>query len=113
MPAPANARRASLAPPTGANADMWRRIAQTWMLQANRGRLACTGTVTLTPLANSTVVTDARAGPTSHIGFMPTTANAAIAARLLTVQSQGKGTFAIAHTNNAVPDRTFVYCIMG
>lgn len=100
-------------PPMSGDKEMWRRIFQTQLQQFNKGNLQCTGTVTLTPEQNATTVLDARAGVTSFIGFMPLTPNAAVEKPLLIVELQGSGIFIVGHTNNAVDDRTYTYCIMG
>lgn len=105
-------RRVHLSPHMG-SPEEWKRTFQTWLSQANKGNINCTGTVTLDTSANTTTVNDPRAGPTSYIGFMPTSANAAVERSNIAVQSQAAGTFTIAHTNNSVADRSFVYCIIG
>lgn len=92
-----------------------RRQISMWMRDVHQGKLANTGTVTLTANANSTVVLDARAGKFSFIWFMPQTANAGaeIAAGTIYVATQGKQTFTITHANNSQTDRTFRYCLLG
>lgn len=92
-----------------------RRLIAQWMREAHQGKLANTGTVTLTANVASTTVTDARAGATTFIGFMPQTANAAaeVGAGTMYVATQGKQTFTITHANNAQADRTFRYCLLG
>ena len=79
------------------------------------GMINATGTVTLTASAASTAVTEDRAGATSVILFMPTTANAAAeqAAGGMYVSSRGKQTFTITHANNTQSDRTFDYIVIG
>lgn len=79
------------------------------------GKINATGTVTLTASAASTAVTEDRAGATSVILFMPTTANAAAeqAAGGMYVSSRGKQTFTITHANNAQTDRTYDYIVIG
>ena len=79
------------------------------------GKINATGTVTLTASAASTGVTEDRAGATSVILFMPTTANAAAeqAAGGMYVSSRGKQTFTITHANNTQSDRTFDYIVIG
>lgn len=93
----------------------FKRMTASWMLEANQGHLANTGTVTLTALVASTTVADARAGANSFIGFMPTTANAAaeIGAGTMYVSTQGKQQFIITHAVGAAVDRTFRYAILG
>ena len=86
-----------------------------WMREVHQGKLANTGSVTLTTSAASTVVLDSRVGNFSYIGLMPTTASAAsaVADGSVYVSSQSKQAFTITHTNNAVADRTFRYAILG
>ena len=69
--------RSSLPPPFLLDINEWKRAIGSWALEVNQGHIANTGIVTLTVNAQSTTVTDARAGAFSFIGFMPTTANAA------------------------------------
>jgi hypothetical protein len=80
-----------------------------------QGKLNCTGTTTLTPGTASTAVTDPRATATSIILLMPTTANAAaeIGNGTCFVSARAKGSFTLTHANNAQPDRTFGYAIIG
>lgn len=80
-----------------------------------QGKLNCTGTVTLTPAAASTTIADPRATATSVILLMPTTANAAaeIGNGTAYVSTRSKGSFTLAHANNAQIDRTFAYAIIG
>lgn len=105
--------RISIQPSFLANDAEWKRGLGRWMLEINQGHLVNTGTVTLVALAATTTVSDARAGVNSFIGFMPTTANAALEATTLYVSTRGKQTFTITHANNATADRTFVYAILG
>ena len=72
-------------------------------------------TLTLTANAGSTVVSDPRAGASSVVSFMPTTANAAaeIGNGTLYVSSRGKQTFMVTHANNAQTDRIFAIEITG
>lgn len=79
------------------------------------GKINSTGTVTLTASATTTVVTEDRAGATSVILFMPTTANAAAeqAAGGMFVSSRSKQTFTITHANNSQADRVFDYIVIG
>lgn len=81
--------------------------------QLINGRSNAVGDVTLTANAASTTLTDARIGPDSFIGLMPTTSNAAAALTATYVTSRGKGTATITHANNAQTDRTFRYSIQG
>lgn len=105
--------RPKTVPPTSTDPQQWQRTAQTAMQEINKGNINCTGQVTLTANSATTQVNDPRAGPTSHIGFMPLTYNGAQEKRRLIVQSQGNGYFLIGHTNNAIADRTYRYSILG
>lgn len=105
--------RPKTVPPTSSDPQQWQRTAQTVMQEINKGNINCTGQVTLAINSATTQVNDARAGPTSHIGFMPLSFNAAQEKRRLIVQSQGNGYFLIGHTNNGIDDRIYRYSIMG
>lgn len=86
-----------------------------WASQIHIGKLACTGTVTLTAGTTSTTVADVRAGAFSFIGLCPLTANAAStqAAGNVYISTRGKRTFTIAHPNSAAADKTFSYVVLG
>lgn len=86
-----------------------------WASQIHIGKLACTGTVTLTAGATSTTVADVRAGAHSFFGLCPLTANAAStqAAGNVYISTRGKRTFTIAHPNSAAADKTFSYVVLG
>lgn len=105
--------RPNLPPQTSSDPDQWQRTTQTWMRNINQGKLQCTGTVTLVAGSATTQVNDARAGPTSFIGFMPMTVNASLEKKRLIIQAQGNGSFVIGHTNNVLTDRTYRYSIIG
>ena len=79
------------------------------------GKMNCTGEVTLTANAASTVVTDTRVGGPSVILLMPRTANAAaeLGAGTAYIATVGKQTFTITHANNAQNDRTYRYAVIG
>lgn len=83
--------------------------------QLQQGKMNAVTTVTLTPSAGSTTLTDARLGPESFIGLMPATANAAaeIGNGTLYVSARSKRSATITHANNAQADRTFVVLIIG
>lgn len=72
-------------------------------------------TLTLTANQATTTFNDARLGPNSFIGFMPTTANAAaeIGAGTLYVSARGKQMATIAHANNAQTDRSYAVVVIG
>lgn len=63
--------------------------------------------LTLTPLATSTVMIDARLSAFSVLTFMPKTANAAIAKPGIWVDGQKKGEATIHHVSAAATDQTF------
>lgn len=84
-----------------------------WAIQVMQGKLNNYGSVTLTPGAGTTTVTDARVGINSFIGFMPTTANAASAGPSMYVASRTDSQFIITHSNTGSVDKTFVYCVLG
>jgi len=80
---------------------------------AIRGKLNCTGTVTLTASSTTTTLADIRIGPSSHIGFTPLTASAATAMTSLYVSSRGKETATLTHDSDAATDRDFSYVVLG
>ena len=88
---------------------------QVWASQIHIGKLACTGTVTLTANATSTTVADQRAGANSFFGLCPLTANAASAqaAGNVYISTRAKQQFVIAHPNTSATDKTFVYSVLG
>jgi hypothetical protein len=81
----------------------------------NLGKLNCTGTVTLQPGQVGTTVSDTRVTAGSFIGLAPLTANAAaeMAAGALFVASRASGSFALAHANSGLIDRSFAYVVIG
>lgn len=91
----------------------WQRIAQNWMRNANQGRIAATGRITLPTGDNATTVLDPRAGPVSSIRFMPTTEHASVEWRYLVVIQQTDGQFTIEHRVLTHTDVTYVYAILG
>ena len=86
-----------------------------WASQIHIGKLACTGTVTLTANATSTTVADVRAGAFSFVGLCPLTANAASAqaAGNVYISTRAKRQFTITHPNSAAADKTFSYVVLG
>lgn len=82
---------------------------------AIKGKLNCTGSVTLTISSATTTLTDIRIGLYSVILLMPTTANASaeIGNGTIYFGTPGNGTVTINHANNAQADRTFTYAIIG
>lgn len=107
--------RISLVPGFITDDIQWKRGVAVWAKEVNQGHLANTGLVSLTSGVAATVVTDARLGVLSCVGFMPTTANAAaeIGNGTMYVSSQSKGAFTITHANGATGDRTFRFSILG
>jgi hypothetical protein len=97
--------------------EEWRYSAAQVVNRINRGKINATGSVTLTPNATSTVITDARLSIDSFVEFDPMTANAAAekAAGSLYAATAGRGNgeWTVTHTNNAQTDRTFKYLIIG
>jgi hypothetical protein len=61
----------------------------------------------------ATVLTDPRIHPAAVITFMPTTANAAIAAPAIWVDNIGNGEATINHASAAAVDQTFRYAVIG
>jgi hypothetical protein len=80
-----------------------------------QGKLNCTGSLTLAASAASTTIDDPRATAGSVILLMPTTANAAaeLGNGTLHVSARAKGSFTLTHANNAQPDRSFDYAMIG
>ena len=92
-----------------------RRQIAAWIREAQQGHIANVGTLTLTANTTSTTATDYRAGPSSFIGLMPITANAASAQAVgnVYVSTRGKQTFTVTHPSSASTDQNFVYTILG
>lgn len=79
---------------------------------ALRGKMNCTGSVTLTASVATTTVTDNRCLANSVVLYQSTTAHAAAElATLYTVAAAGS--FVIHHANNGQTDRIFNYAILG
>ena len=76
------------------------------------GKLRSTGRVTLAPGVATTVLNDARIGPSSYVGFSPLSANAKAEGDPWR-SNQGKGTVTLNHANNAQVDRTYDYVVLG
>lgn len=83
--------------------------------QLAAGRSNATGTVTLTPGAATTVVTDNNFAPGSVPLFEATTASAATERGngTMYISARANKTFTITHANSATVDRTFLYVILG
>lgn len=84
-----------------------------WINRLLSGRLNASTTVTLTANATSTTLTDPRISIESFIGFMPTTATAALAMTALYVSARTSGSATLTHNNTADVDRTYVALIIG
>ncbi len=81
--------------------------------QALAGQINCTGTVTLTANAATTVVIDNNCRVQSTVLFQPTTAHAGAEIPTMYTVVTAAGTFTIHHANNAQTDRVFNYAIIG
>lgn len=93
--------------------QMHRRAIAAYLREVHQGHLGNVGTITLLTGAAATSVVDFRVGPSSFIGLMPTTANAAGAVATTYVSSRSAEGFTITHANTTTADRAFVYCILG
>ena len=78
-----------------------------------QGKINAVGSVTLTPSATSTTVTDSRIGANTFIGFSPLTAHAAAAQANLYVSAQQKGQATLSHASSANADQTFALLLIG
>ena len=78
-----------------------------------RGKMNCTGEVTLTNSATSTIVTDFNAGPESCIVFMPQSSDAAseLYGGSMFVSARARDSFTITHTSGT-NTRKFTYAII-
>jgi hypothetical protein len=77
-----------------------------------RGKLNCTGWITLQPNVATTYLTDPRISTLTAVLLMPASANAAAALTNVWFVT-GKGTVGINHVNNAQTDRVFRYALIG
>lgn len=80
-----------------------------------QGRDNACGTVTLTANASSTVVSAPNCAATSEVFLEAKTADAAAerASGNLYISAIANGSFTVAHTDNAVTDRTFGWMARG
>jgi len=80
-----------------------------------RGKLNCTGAVTLAAGAGSTLLSDARIGGGSALLLQATSANAAaeLGNGTLYFDAPGAGSVVIRHANNGQSDRSFCYVVIG
>lgn len=78
------------------------------------GKLNAVTSVTLTPSATSTTLTDARIGANTFIGFTPRSANA-VTAQIsgLYVSSKQNGQATLTHASSANTDQTFDILLIG
>lgn len=83
------------------------------LANAMQGKLNNRGTGTLANGANTTTVTDARAGPFSVIYVMPTSVNAAGKLIGYGIFTRSVGSFVISHVAPTTTDCTFEYVIFG
>lgn len=101
---------------------VWARTLFVWITMAGRainlmlrGKINAVATVTLTPSATSTVLTDDRIGLKSAVVLEAQTASAATARLtapgIYVVPTDGSAT--IHHPNNAATDQTFSVAILG
>jgi len=77
------------------------------------GKINATGSVTLTPSATATVVTDPRVSIETVILLMPLTADAAAAHATTWVSAQDSGTFTLTHASAISADQSFRYAALG
>jgi hypothetical protein len=80
---------------------------------ATGGKLNAVTQVTLTASSTTTVVTDARIGANTFIGFSPLTSDAAAALSGLYVSSQKQGQATLTHASTSSTDRTFSVVLIG
>ncbi len=78
------------------------------------GKLNATASVTLTPSATSTTLTDSRIGANTFIGFTPRTLNASTAwISGLYVSAKKNGQATITHASSPNTDQTFDVLLIG
>lgn len=96
-------------PPQG---DTPRNIAKV-VNQAMRGKINAVLSLTLTPNAGSTVLTDTRLTNASAYSLGALSANAAAALATTYPSTRGNGSWTFAHANNAQTDRVFTVTVIG
>jgi hypothetical protein len=89
-----------------------RHLAET-INRINGGKFNAVATLTLTPNATSTTLSDSRIGGQSYIDLCPTTASAATAKPSIYIDTQLKGTAVVHHASSAATDQTFNVLIIG
>lgn len=99
--------------PENENQAGWVSLLKRAVNSAIRGKLNCTGEVTLTANAASTAVTNNRCTAGSVALIIPKTANAAAALATTYIATYAEGSFTITHANNAQTDKEFKYVILG
>ena len=81
------------------------------------GKMECTGEITLTANAATTVLNRVGLSPQSVVHFDPKTANAATelygATMYVLTANRGNDAWTITHANNANADKTFQYTAIG
>lgn len=78
-----------------------------------QGKLNTVTSVTLTPSATTTTLTDSRIGPNTYIGLEPLTANAATARASLYTSARTKGSATLTHASSVNADQTFSVLLIG
>ena len=78
-----------------------------------RGRSNAVGTITLDPLAASTVIEDPRISADSSIHLQPTNGITAACCTSTYISSIGNGTATITHLSTGDLDKTYKYTIHG
>ena len=80
----------------------------------NGGKLNAVADITLNASATSTILTDSRIGPASHITLEPVTSDALKAKQAgLFVSARVKGSCTISHASASATDQTFTMLIIG
>jgi hypothetical protein len=91
----------------------WLKEVATVVNQIFRGKIQCTGQVTLTASATSTVVNNPNCSEYSVVHLSPLTANASSVYTSTYVSAYTDGQFTITHTSLGSADRTYRYTIFG
>ena len=79
------------------------------------GKINAYGSLTLTPSAAATTISDRLCGPNSVILLMAKTSTAAseIGGGTMYIGTRTEGSFVVSHANNSASDRSFVYVLLG
>ena len=87
------------------------------LFRLRQGKMECTGEITLTANAATTVLNRVGLSPQSVVHFDPKTANAATelygATMYVLTANRTNDAWTITHANNATADRTFQYTAIG